>query len=267
MPAPPQGWNNDPWRADASPSQPQTPSGPMFAPQPVLMPVPDGHYRVQPGDTLLGIARQVGRKSVELQAWNQLSDPNLIQAGQVLRVRPSAQDSTANAPTSSTAASTGAERPPTPTEALKPSMDEPLEDQSTLPAPARYSPAPKAVSGFALQWPAEGKVVRNFNQNGSKGLEIQGLSGDAVYASHAGRVAFSGQLRGYGTIVLIKGSEDRMTAYAQLGQATAKEGQLVRLGDRIGFYRRVSKGSPSLYFEVREKGQPTNPSKVLPPRS
>ena len=51
-----------------------------------------------------------------------------------------------------------------------------------------------------------------------------------------------------------------------VGEATAKEGQQVRQGDRIGHFRRVAKGPASLHFELRQNGQPADPTRLLPPR-
>lgn len=260
MPAPPAAWNQDPWSQPDTPPAASAPA-PLFKPETTQAPVPPGHYRVQPGDSLLAIARRYGRKHTELMAWNQLSDANIIRVGQVLRVTAPA----GNAPPATTPPAANP-RPDTSSIAMKPMPEETEPPAAALPAPARLSPPPKAVPGYTLQWPTAGKVTRGYDENGNKGLDIEGLSGDAVYAAHDGRVAFSGQLRGYGTIVLIKAGEGRMTAYAHLGEATAKEGQQVRQGERIGHFRRVAKGPASLHFELRQNGQPTNPAKLLPPR-
>ena len=259
MPAPPEAWNQDPWNRTETPPQASA-TAPLFKPDTAPVAVPAGHYRVQPGDTLLAIARKYGRKHTELQTWNQLSDANLIQVGQVLRVTPPPGN---KAPADPSVASA---RPDNTSAALKPLPADTEPPSATLPRPARLTPPPKAVAGYALQWPTAGKVTRGYDEGGNKGLDIEGLSGDAVYAAHDGSVAFSGQLRGYGTIVLLKAGEGRMTAYAHLGEATAREGQQVRQGERIGYFRRVAKGPASLHFELRQNGQPVNPVKLLPPR-
>lgn len=44
-------------------------------------------YTVKSGDTLSGIAAKFGVTVAQLQAWNGISYPNLIQVGQVLRVK------------------------------------------------------------------------------------------------------------------------------------------------------------------------------------
>ena len=50
-------------------------------------PVPDGFYRVKRGDTLAGIALEHGLDWRDMAQWNQISDPNLIDVGQLLRIR------------------------------------------------------------------------------------------------------------------------------------------------------------------------------------
>lgn len=47
----------------------------------------DGTYTVKSGDTLSGIAAKFGVTVADLQAWNGISNPNLIQVGQVLKVK------------------------------------------------------------------------------------------------------------------------------------------------------------------------------------
>jgi len=49
-------------------------------------PAPAATYVVQPGDTLDGIASQVGIAASSLAAWNNLTDPDQITLGQVLRL-------------------------------------------------------------------------------------------------------------------------------------------------------------------------------------
>ena len=44
------------------------------------------YYTVVSGDTLSGIAAKFGTTVAQLCSWNNISDPNLIYVGQVLRV-------------------------------------------------------------------------------------------------------------------------------------------------------------------------------------
>ena len=47
-----------------------------------------GYFTVRPGDTLIRIGLETGQNWRDIQAWNQLVNPNLIEVGQVLRVAP-----------------------------------------------------------------------------------------------------------------------------------------------------------------------------------
>src|SRR6202012_1614235 len=50
--------------------------------------VPAGFYRVNPGDSLAGIASAYGRTPQDIAAWNGLAVNAPLAAGQVLRVSP-----------------------------------------------------------------------------------------------------------------------------------------------------------------------------------
>ncbi len=73
---------------------------PIEARGPVRAPAPDakpavarpGYYIVKRGDTLYSIAHQYERDYREVAAWNKLTDPNVISAGQELRVVPPGQE-------------------------------------------------------------------------------------------------------------------------------------------------------------------------------
>jgi LysM domain. len=47
-----------------------------------------GYYTVQAGDTVRRIGQQFGQDWRSIVSWNNLSDPNVIEVGQVLRVAP-----------------------------------------------------------------------------------------------------------------------------------------------------------------------------------
>lgn len=62
------------------------PSGAVAAPPPAV--TGPGYYTVRPGDTLFSIALDHGLDYKDLAAWNNLTDPNRIQPGQQLRIKP-----------------------------------------------------------------------------------------------------------------------------------------------------------------------------------
>lgn len=62
--------------------------------------VPAGYYRVNPGDTLAGIAMAFGQKVDDLAAWNNLPRTAMLTPGQVIRVAPSPAMNPVNSNTS-----------------------------------------------------------------------------------------------------------------------------------------------------------------------
>ncbi len=65
--------------------QPVRPSTPMSAATPGVI---AGYYRVNPGDTLAGIAAAYGQRVQDLASWNRMSPNDAVSSGQVLRVAP-----------------------------------------------------------------------------------------------------------------------------------------------------------------------------------
>ena len=102
-----------------------------------------------------------------------------------------------------------------------------------------------------------GQVPRN-------GLVIAAPAGAPVVAVHHGRVVFSDYLRGHGLLLIVDHGEGYMSLYAH-NQALYKEtGEWVAPGETIA---RVGasggQGQPGLYFEIRHKGHPLDPSPWL----
>ena len=88
-----------------------------------------------------------------------------------------------------------------------------------------------------LEWgmPTSGKLVAGFSESDNrKGVDIVGQRGQAVVASAAGKVVYSGSgLRGYGKLIIIKHNKTYLSAYAHNDQILVKEGQSVRKGQKI----------------------------------
>jgi len=119
-----------------------------------------------------------------------------------------------------------------------------------------------------LKWPVQGKVKRLFGKSRQaanlkwNGVLIPSKEGIEVKAVSHGRVAYADWLRGYGMLVIIDHGDGYMTLYGY-NQALYKEtGDWVEEGDVIATVGRSGGQSKSaLYFEVRIKGQPSNPVK------
>ncbi|MEO6919774.1 MAG: peptidoglycan DD-metalloendopeptidase family protein [Collimonas sp.] len=115
-------------------------------------------------------------------------------------------------------------------------------------------------------WPAEGKQVGAFDQ-GKKGIDIAGKSGQAVVAAAGGKVMYAGSgIRGYGNLVIIKHTNNLLSAYAHNKTILVKEGQTVSKGQKIAEMGNSDSDVVKLHFEIRQQGKPVDPSKFLPNR-
>ncbi|WP_098497197.1 peptidoglycan DD-metalloendopeptidase family protein [Collimonas sp. PA-H2] len=129
---------------------------------------------------------------------------------------------------------------------------------------------PAAASGdedkVDWMWPAEGKQIGAFDQ-GKKGIDIAGKSGQSVVAAAGGKVMYAGSgIRGYGNLVIIKHTSNLLSAYAHNKTILVKEGQTVSKGQKIAEMGNSDSDVVKLHFEVRQQGKPVDPSKFLPNR-
>jgi lipoprotein NlpD len=208
-----------------------------------------GFYTVQRGDTLTRIALDHGQSWRDVAAWNNLSNANLIEVGQVLRVAP---------PNAITEASGVVVQPMGPATQAAPK-----------PLPPTQTPPPQAAAdpGFAFSWPASGQVIGNFDEVKNKGLDIAGQAGDPILAAADGQVVYAGAgLRGYGNLIILKHNNTFLTAYAHNQTLLVKEDQQVRKGQKIAEMGKTDADRVKLHFEIRRQGKPVDPAKFLPAR-
>ena len=230
-----------------------------------------GYFTVRPGDTLYRIALESGQAWRDVQAWNNLANPNLIEVGQVLRVAPPATTGTAvapgTAPTTVTAAPVAAPgvvaRPLT-------AGNSPAPATTLPPVPAAPAPSePPVASAEELQfvWPAQGPVIAPFDEAKNKGVAISGRVGDPIVAAADGRVVYAGAgLRGYGNLIILKHNNTYLTAYAHNQALLVREDQAVRQGQKIAEMGSSDADRVKLHFEVRRQGKPVDPLIHLPKR-
>ncbi|GBD03435.1 Murein hydrolase activator NlpD [bacterium HR19] len=115
--------------------------------------------------------------------------------------------------------------------------------------------------------PVKGKVISNFgDRNGRehKGVDISAPEGTDILAAEDGVVIFSGFLKGYGNVVIIKHEGDYFTVYAHNKYNTVKENEFVKRGQVIGKVGQTGNATtPHLHFEVRRGTKPLNPLDFL----
>ncbi|MEN9863892.1 peptidoglycan DD-metalloendopeptidase family protein [Polynucleobacter sp. 78F-HAINBA] len=209
-------------------------------------PTPPGYYRVKRGDTLARIALDNGQSPRDLAQWNNMSNPNQIEIGDLILVKPPANSKMTVKPIPKTAA------------------DTPKTDAPKVDAP-KAEPAKEMVAepGIRLSWPAKGKVTEDFSEK-TKGIDIAGKLGEPVTAASDGKVVYAGNsLRGYGNLVIIKHDNTYLTAYAHNRTLLVKEGDAVKKGQKIAEMGDTDTNSVKLHFELRVNGKPVNPTPYL----
>jgi lipoprotein NlpD len=125
-------------------------------------------------------------------------------------------------------------------------------------------PGTESAEDIDWAWPTKGKVIANFNEASNKGIDIAGSSGQAVNATAAGKVIYSGSdLRGYGKLVIIKHNATYLSVYAHNSVILVKEGQQVSRGQKIAEMGNTDSNTVMLHFEIRRQGKSVDPGKYL----
>jgi murein DD-endopeptidase MepM/ murein hydrolase activator NlpD len=86
-------------------------------------------------------------------------------------------------------------------------------------------------------------------------------SGTPIKAVADGVVALAEEYGGYGKAVIIRHADGLSTIYGHLSEIKVSEGKEVKQGDVIGLSGNTGRSTgPHLHFEIRENGQPVDPS-------
>lgn len=242
-------------------------------------------YVIQKGDTLYSIAFEHGLDYREVAEQNNIENPAAIQIGQQIKLLPS-EDGVSERPRIDTKPLA----PSTPVMIVKKDQpkiaklaysDKAVAQIENLPQEVGQSvvtvappiqvvkPAQEidTASDEGMEWsiPTKGKVIGEYSESANrKGVDIAGVKGQAVVASAAGKVVYSGSgLRGYGKLVIIKHNKTYLSAYAHNEQILVKEGQSVTKGQKIAEMGSTDADQVKLHFEIRKFGKPVDPAKFL----
>ncbi len=263
--------------ADRSGRTPAT-AAPAAAPA-VVRSAKDGIYVAQRGDTLQNVALAFGVDQKDLARWNAIAEPGVLIPGQTLRVTPPADVATVSPitrggqvevrPLPPPGASTPGTTAPLPPAALPPTGPSPaVPPVAAAPPTAPPEPSRAPSSSLPWLWPTSGKVIETFDDPRNKGIDIAGNEGAPVQAAADGEVVYVGSaVRGYGNLVIVRHSDDFITAYAHNRKVLVAEKQSVKRGQPIAELGRSDADRPKLHFEIRHQGKPVDPLKYLPARS
>lgn len=141
------------------------------------------------------------------------------------------------------------------------------ESLESLPGPLARPPRPGEVATpiDRVSWshtappyrlPVRGKIVTGLGELSdsgvhSRGLTISALPGAQVIAPAAGRVAFAGPFRGYGTIVILDHGGGWTTLVSGLGSTSARIGETIGQGAPIG--QAPGGEAPNVTVELRRR--------------
>lgn len=184
-------------------------------------------YKVKRGDTLYSIAFRYDADYKQLARINNIRAPYNLAVGQVISLR------TARGQAKPKVARI---KRHTPVYSYKPSSNK-------------------------WSWPVRGSVKTYFAPGrGIKGINIAARKGSKVRAAQSGVVAYAGNgLENYGNLIIIKHSNNYLTAYGNNSRNIVKEGQQVSGGQVIAEVGVINRNYYGLHFEIRKKGKPINP--------
>lgn len=238
------------------------------------------HHVVEPGETLYSIGFLYGYDYRKIAQWNHIHPPYSLSAGQVLQVVP---PGTAGLPARSPAklSTKSSTKPPSTRPAPVVESVKPVpRSTATAKAPIVESVAPEStkVQGRGRghyspttpqwRWPLDSrKLLRTFSaaDPARQGVDISAPRGKPVYAAATGKVVYAGSgLARYGQLVIVKHNEKYLSAYAHNDKLRVREGDVVKVGERIADVGSTGAKRPMLHFEIRRNGKPVNPLRYLP---
>jgi murein hydrolase activator len=144
-----------------------------------------------------------------------------------------------------------------------PSLRPALPGGAALPtsglSPAAMPQAP------AMRLPVVGEVVAGFGERSESGIRARGLTiattaNATVTAPAAGRVAYAGPFRGFGSILIIDHGAGWTSLITDLARLDAQVGDSLRQGDPVGA---AGTNRPRITIELRRQNQPVDIASLL----
>lgn len=96
------------------------------------------------------------------------------------------------------------------------------------------------------------------------GIDLKLSVGDDVVSTAPGKVSFSGEMRGYGHVVIIDHLFSIQTLYAHLDSRSVEAGQFVEKGEKIAEGGNSGRSTgPHLHYEIRYNENAVNPQSFI----
>lgn len=225
-------------------------------------------YKVRSGDSLFTISKKYGLPYQQLARHNGLNQNTILRPGQVLKIP-------GQAPVPVRVASRGSAVPvpqENPARSARPAaaVTKPAaKSRKQVAARKPTLPAPKPMTGNQFRWPVRGRIISGYgakpNGKHNDGINVAVPLGTSVKSAENGVVAYAGsELQGYGNLVLIRHSNNWVSAYAHNDEIVVKRGDEVRRGQVISKAGKSgSVSQPQVHFELRKGSQPVDPLKYM----
>lgn len=225
-------------------------------------------YIVKPHETLYSIAWNYGLDYRAIAVANNIKSPYHVKAGQKLYLNPSVTISKHSIPKKTLVSKPVSGKPQNLLPLIEKNIREELEKEEPMkPASTRVLVGKtSSAAGILWAWPARGQILNSFCACGlNKGIDISGKLNAPITAAAAGKVVYAGGgLRGYGELIIIKHSDEFLSAYAHNEKLLVREGQSVKVGQIIALMGRTEANCVMVHFEIRKAGKPVNPIIYLP---
>jgi len=129
------------------------------------------------------------------------------------------------------------------------------KNKSFLASPLAFS---RVTSGFAMRFHP---ILQRWKAH--LGVDYGAPTGTPVRSVGDGVVAFAGVQNGYGNVVQVQHSGNRMTVYAHLSRINVRKGQAISQGDNIGAVGATGWATgPHLHFEFKVNGNHVDPMQI-----
>ncbi|MFC1659554.1 peptidoglycan DD-metalloendopeptidase family protein [Pseudomonadota bacterium] len=206
-----------------------------------------GLHVVQRGENLSTIARSYKMETSQIAGLNNLEKPYLIKVGQKLILPSGYKCSTTNVAQENQTIKKVAKNVPK--------------------TPIKEKPPLFKKNNFV--WPVKGKVISKFGPKKGNlyndGINVSVARATPFKATEDGVVAYVGnELKGYGNLIIIKHSNNWVSAYAHADEISVKRGSSVKRGDVIGKVGQTGNvDRPQLYFGLRKGRKALDPERYL----
>ena len=232
-----------------------TPPYKIFPKQKIILPKQSFH-KVRKGETLYSISRLYKTDVYSISKLNNLKNINSINEGQALKIYGERKIETKDDDLSYI---------------KKPNIKK-IDSKKKISKRIKKTKS-KLKRSFSKNskfiWPVKGELISKYGKSNkgffNDGININSKLNQKVSASNDGVIIYSGnEIPGYGNLILIKHSQNWITAYAHLGKVSIERGEKVKKGQIIGLVGKTGNvRKPQLHFEIRKGKDAVNPLNYL----